>query len=43
MTPEQQRREARRDAGVAFLILACVIVVVIVGVMLAVAWVEGRL
>ncbi len=46
-TPEEHRREDqrenRRDAGVAFLILAVLLVVLIVGGMLAVAYVEGRL
>ncbi len=46
--PEERRRrdllrEQRRDAGRAFLIVACVIAVAIAGGMLAVAWLEGRL
>ncbi len=48
MTPhewivEQRRRQERRDAGWAFLIIACLLVALIGGGMLAVAYVEGRL
>ncbi len=48
MTPHewivvQRRRQERRDAGWAFLIIACLLVVLIVGAWLAVAWLEGRL
>ena len=40
---EQRRRQDRRDAGVAFVAIACALVVLISGGMLAVAWLEGRL
>ena len=48
MTPHewivsQRRREDRRDAGLAFVALAVLLVVLIGGGMLAVAWLEGRL
>ena len=39
----QRRREQRRDAGWAFVVIACLIVVLIGGATLAVAWLEGRL
>ena len=48
MTPHewimiQRRREQRRDAGLAFVGLAVLLVLLIGGGMLAVAWLEGRL
>ena len=43
MTPEQRRRDDRRDAGWAFVGLAILLVMLIGGGMLAVAWLEGRL
>ncbi len=48
MTPHewialQRRRQDRRDAGLAFVIIAVLLVVLISGGMLAVAWIEGRL
>ena len=48
MTPHewivsQRRREDRRDAGWAFVVIACALVLLIGGGMLAVAWLDGRL
>ena len=48
MTPHewivnQRRREQRRDAGLAFVAIACALVLLIGGGMLLVAYVEGRL
>ena len=39
----QRRRQDRRDAGLAFVVIACLLVVLIGGGMLAVAYVEGKL
>ena len=38
----QRRRQDRRDAGLAFVVIACLLVVLIGGGMLAVAYVEGK-
>ncbi len=43
MTPEEFRREQRRDAGVAFFGIVCALVLLIGGGMLLVAWLEGML
>ncbi len=43
MTPEEFNRERRRDAGVAFFGIACLLVLLIGGGMLLVAWIEGKL
>ncbi len=42
-TPEQRRREDRRDAGLAFLIIASLLVALIGGGMVLVALIEGKL
>ena len=43
ITPEERRREDRRDAGVAFVGIACLLVLLVGGGMLLVAYVEGKL
>ena len=43
MNPEERRREDRRDAGWAFLVIAVLLVLLIGSGMLLVAYIEGRL